>query len=171
MIFTLPLTLASEFVTHILSVVLTGVVIVEYVTKVHACQKNSQLATYVRGVRWIVLLTALAVGWFIAEYFFINDGLWYRVLLRWPMVMVILLLFRAFCRRHRETVHKKVSGAFIFLLGLFLLLDILDFFTGMMPIVSFFLALDRITAMIAFYFSFLYYFIRNDPQPESSGHV
>lgn len=168
------ITLASDFIQHIFLIVLVGLALVEHIISVSAL-KNLRLkaiagqangagivaaARYMKATRIILIIAVMAAIWFIGEYFFNNYSLSYRLFLRWPLVLGILFAFIVFMRRNRTRIPYKFFLIFAALLSVFIVLDIVDYFISASAI-TILLALERIAAMIFFFFSFLAYFASN----------
>jgi len=161
-------TLTSDFIQHIFLIVLVGLAFVEYIVSALAAKDMKPegfvaRAHYAKATRIILIIVVMATVWFIGEYFFDNYSLAYRLFLRWPLVIGILLTFIMFMRKNRANIPTKIFSAFAILLTLFIILDITNYFTDT-PTIAITLAFERIMAMIAFFFSFLKYFMMNRPR-------
>lgn len=170
MITPLIITLTSDFIQHIFLITLVGLVFVEYIESIFALRKikkeNSidiiRARQYMKAARIILIIVAMATIWFIGEYFFDNYSLTYRIFLRWPLVFLILFAFIFFMLKNGDRRISSIFSIFIVLLSIFISLDIIDYFVNSST-TAILLALNRIIAMLAFYFSFLKYFIINRP--------
>lgn len=166
MITPLIISLTSDFIQHIFLIVLVGVATSEYISAsiaLKSVQPKDFIAMklYIKAVRVILVIILLATVWFIGEYFFETYSLNYRLFLRWPLVLSILVAFVVFMKKSKISL-PRIFHMFIVFLALFIILDIVDyiFHTPLSVIV---LAVERIVAMLTFFFSFLVYFIMRRP--------
>lgn len=169
MITPLIISLTSDFIQHVFLIVLVGIVFSEYLvvtfmTRSVSPQDFIEMKTYARAVRVALFIVTLATFWFIGEYFFETYALSYRLFLRWPLVLAILALWSAFVLKERRVRRlPRTAVLFIVLLALFIVLDIADYIVRT-PSITIILAFERIATMLAFFFSFLQYFIMYRPR-------
>lgn len=162
----LVISLASDFIQHIFLIVLVGLTLVEYV-KAFSILKTMppgeemiKMMKYAKSMRTIFIIVLMATIWFIGEYFFDDKSLIYFLFLRWPLVLLILFYFISFIRKDRFGNIPKIFSIFAVLLVIFILFDIVDYFIDS-PFLTILVAFERAIAMLAFFFSFLKYFIVN----------
>lgn len=166
MITPLIISLTSDFIQHIFLIVLVGVATSEYISAslaLRGAQPQDFVAMYgyVKAVRVTLFIILLATLWFVGEYFLETYSLSYRLFLRWPLALSILVAFVIFTKKSKIFL-PRIFHLFIVFLTLFIILDIIDyiFHTSLSVIV---LAMERIVAMLTFFFSFLVYFIMRRP--------
>lgn len=162
------ITLASDFIQHIFLIVLVGLVCAELIVSAHALQgsppaKFIVIWRYVKTLRIILIIVVMAAAWFIGEYFFDSYSLAYHLFVRWPLVLCILFAFVVFMRKNRASIIPRTFSLFVILLAVFIALDITDYFINA-PWLAVLLAFERVATMLAFFFSFLEYFIMNRPR-------
>lgn len=166
MITPLIISLTSDFIQHIFLIVLVGVATSEYISASIALKSVPpkdfvEMHGYVRAVRVILVIILLATLWFVGEYFLETYSLSYRLFLRWPLVVSILVAFVVFVKKSKIPL-PRIFHLFIAFLAIFIILDIIDYiFHTPLSLVA--LAMERIVAMLTFFFSFIIYFIMRRP--------
>lgn len=166
MITPLIISLTSDFIQHIFLIVLVGVATSEYISASLALKSATPkefvaMYGYVKAVRVILAIILLATLWFVGEYFLETYSLSYRLFLRWPLVLSILVAFIVFMKKSKISL-PLVFHLFSAFLALFIILDIVDYiFHTPLSLVA--LAMERIVAMLTFFFSFIIYFIMRRP--------
>lgn len=169
MITPLIISLTSDFIQHIFLIVLVGVAASEYIYASLALKSVPPedfvaMHGYVKAVRVILAIILLAALWFVGEYFLETYSLSYRLFLRWPLVVGILVAFVVFVKKSKISL-PRIFHLFIVFLAIFIVLDIIDYLFHT-PLSMIVLAVERIVAMLTFFFSFIIYFIiRRPPEP------
>ncbi len=160
MIFFQPIILASEFVTHIILIVLIGVMVVEYAAR------RKETGPETLAGRWtfyrLFLIPILGAVWLIAEFFGVYD-LPHLLPARFLIIAAIIAVagYQMYWTHthpdHMPIVQGVVPLVFI---ALFILFDALHTFMPT-PIIGLLYALSRITGVVAYYFFIMKYLILN----------
>lgn len=137
MTFFQPITLASEFIQHVIVIVLAGLVLTECV----ACFKDLQMLRKglfdieqerrfrVRKREHLQLLSAviLSATWLIVEYFADLSHVSYHFLFHAPIIFVILWLLRQITRSYRDKAIMVLFFMFLTAASGHIFLDVLKF--------------------------------------------
>ncbi len=159
MIFFNPIILASEFITHVVLVVLIGIEIVVYVN--NRGFKNTSNSTRLDDFYWIATITAFGVLWVFAEFFGVFS-IPYFIFVRFGIIALIIaiVVYHNFLSSRRHSVVSNLFAVwFSVFIGAFILSNILYIYlptalTGVLYAVS------RIVAILAYYFFIMYYLIK-----------
>lgn len=161
MIFFQPIILAAEFVTHVVLIVLMGIMVVEYVVErkcfdTHALKRRAFYA--------VIAMTVFGALWVFIDYFGLFDipplGF-----LRYALLLGIIALvgYLMWMIRHAPgivRIPKALGIALVMVILVFAGFDILYRATGM-PSIGIFYALFRIIGVSVYYLFIMRYLIEN----------
>lgn len=161
MIFSNPIILASEFITHIILIVLMGIEIVIYVHN-HGF-KNTNDNTRRNNFYWIASITVFGVIWVLAEFFGVFN-IPHFIFVRFGIIALIIaiVIYHNFLSSRR---HSAASNSFAIWFSVFISAFILsniiyiylpNTLTGILY------ATSRVVAILAYYFFIMYYLIKID---------
>lgn len=161
MIFFNPIILASEFITHIMLIVLVGIETVVYVRN-HGF-KNTNNNTGRDDFYWIATITAFGVLWLLAESFDVFN-LPYFIFVRFIIIALIIaiVIYHNFLSSKRHSVlSNSFATWFSICISVFILANIVYIYIPT-PLTGAIYAISRIAAILVYYFFIMYYLVKID---------
>ncbi len=160
MIFYSPIILTSEFITHIILIVLIGIEVVVYVNN-HGFKDINSDSTRRGDFYWIVTITAFGVSWLVAELFGVFS-IPYFVFMRFiiiALIIAIVIYHNFLSSRRHSVVSNSFAIWFSILISAFILSNIIFVYLPTEFTAALY-AISRIVAILAYYFFIMYYLIK-----------
>lgn len=159
MTFFQPITLASEFVTHAVLIVLTGIIVVEYFVR----KRRDARCAY--AFYAVASMTVLGAVWVFLD-FFVSVHTPFVLFLRYALLLGIIALVFYMARMaiiFSEIVRipKRLGVALVVAILVFILFDVLYRATGQ-SYIGVLYGLSRIIGVITYYFFIMKYLMVND---------
>lgn len=163
MLFAQPIILASESVTHVVLIVLVGVMVVEYAARLGRAGVEALIEK--EAFYQLFIITGLGAVWILAELLGAYDIPYLlpaRFLIIIAIVVVAVRLVRSMRYRLGQAgISMKQGVMFTSVIALFVVFDALHVFLPS-PLTGLLYAFARIAGVTAYYFFIMWYLVHND---------